>query len=380
MPAGCAARPCCRADPAATLAPAAARTAATFPARSATPRTIRGSAAPCARDCYDYTAAVLFNAHAGQLWRRFITYLPRRLAAPAGITLKAFREQLAVRYVKVTEYQARGVVHFHAVIRLDQPGDAYQPPGPFWTADLLCEAIDQAAAAVVLAVAPEPGPHAVVLTFGPQTDTRPVRPGPALPATGTALPGQAVANYIAKYVTKTLTATGLPDRRIRLLADIDRLRCHRHYKQMMTTAWHLAGDQAAGDERYRKWAHALGYGGHCLTKSRRYSVTFGQLRRARREHRRLLRHPNGEHDPWGRPLDETTVLVLKVWSYAGTGYAPSPPTPTWRAHPLLAPATTMTGLAPRDQQPTRLPKEERCTDEPNRSDRQVPLRRQAHHR
>ena len=167
---------------------------------------------------------------------------------------------------------------------------------------------------MVLAVAPGTGAPPVILTFGPQTDTRPIRPGPALPATGTALPGQAVANYIAKYVTKTLTATGFPDRRIKLLADISRLRCHRHYKQMMTTAWQL------DDERYRKWAHSLGYGGHCLTKSRRYSVTFGQLRRARAEHRRLLRHPDGEHDPWGRPLDETTVLVLKVWSYAGTGH------------------------------------------------------------
>ena len=123
----------------------------------------------------------------------------------------------------------------------------------------------------------------------------------------------------AKYVTKTLNATGLPDRRIKLLADISRLRCHRHYKQMMTTAWHLADDQAAGDDRYRKWAHALGYGGHWVTKSRRYSVTFGQLRRARADHRRLLRNPQGERDPWGRPLDETVVLVLKVWSYAGTG-------------------------------------------------------------
>jgi hypothetical protein len=298
--------------------------AATSPARPATPRPIRSSAARCAATANDYTAAVLFNAHAGQLWRRFTTYLPRRLAAAAGITLKAFREQFAVRYVKVTEYQARGVVHFHAIIGLDQQGDTYQPPGPSWTPDLLCEAIDQAAAAVVLAVAPEPGQPPVTLTFGPQTDTRPIRPGPALPATGAALPGHAVANYIAKYVTKTLTATGLPDRRIKLLADISRLRCHRHYKQMMTTAWQLADEQAAGNERYRKWAHGLGYGGHCLTKSRRYSVTFGQLRRARAEHRRLLRHPDGEHDPWGRLLDETVVLVLKVWSYAGTGHTIAP--------------------------------------------------------
>ena len=63
----------------------------------------------------------------------------------------------------------------------------------------------------------------------------------------------------------------------------------------------------------------LGYGGQFLTKSRRYSVTFSQLRAARTEHRRAQRHPNGERDPWGRPLDETVVLVLSTWTYAGTG-------------------------------------------------------------
>lgn len=69
----------------------------------------------------------------------------------------------------------------------------------------------------------------------------------------------------------------------------------------------------------------LGYGGHFLTKSRRYSVTFGQLRRARAEHRKLERYPDGERDPWDRPLDETVVLVVGNWSYAGTGYTPSTP-------------------------------------------------------
>jgi hypothetical protein len=69
----------------------------------------------------------------------------------------------------------------------------------------------------------------------------------------------------------------------------------------------------------------LGYGGHFLTKSRAYSVTFGQLRAARTEHRRAQRHPDGERDPWGRPLDETTVLVLATWTYAGTGYTAATP-------------------------------------------------------
>ena len=55
----------------------------------------------------------------------------------------------------------------------------------------------------------------------------------------------------------------------------------------------------------------LGYGGHFLTKSRRYSVTFGQLRAARTDHRRAARPPDADRDAWGRPLDETVVLVLR---------------------------------------------------------------------
>jgi hypothetical protein len=57
---------------------------------------------------------------------------------------------------------------------------------------------------------------------------------------------------------------------------------------------------------------------------RRYSVTFGQLRRARLEHRKRLRHPEGERDPWGRPLDDTVVLVLRTWTYDGTGHTFAP--------------------------------------------------------
>jgi Replication initiator protein, pSAM2 len=59
---------------------------------------------------------------------------------------------------------------------------------------------------------------------------------------------------------------------------------------------------------------------HFLTKSRRYSTTFGVLRRARAEHREAQRYPDGERDPWGRPLDEAVVLILKTWTYAGTDH------------------------------------------------------------
>jgi hypothetical protein len=277
---------------------------------------------PLCPDCYDYESAVLFNAHAGDLWRRFIIYLPRHLARLAGVTQKTLFSLVCIRFVKVAEYQARGVVHFHAVIRLDARAEEYQPPPAPYTADLLGDAIGQAAAVVRLAA--ERGDQVVTLGFGAQTDARPVRRD-TIVATGKPLDVDAVANYIAKYATKTLTAPGVPDARIRYTSEIAELRCSAHYRAMITTAWQLGSRQATGDPRFRAWAHMLGYGGHFLTKSRRYSVTFGQLRAARAEHRRVQRHLAGERDPWGRPLDDTIVLILATWTYAGTGYSPATP-------------------------------------------------------
>ncbi len=115
-----------------------------------------------------------------------------------------------------------------------------------------------------------------------------------------------------------------PDTRIRTAFDLQGLRCSRHYCEMITAAWRLGARDATGEPRFRQWTHMLGYGGHFLTKSRRYSVTFSALRTARTEHRRAKRHPGGERDPWGRPLDETVVLVLSTWTYAGTGYTTTP--------------------------------------------------------
>ena len=135
---------------------------------------------PLCGDCYDYEAAVLFNLHAADLWRRFTTYLPRHLARLAGVTRKRLRAELAIRFVKVAEYQARGVVHFHAVIRLDAPGNRYAPPPARYTAALLCDAITLAARTVRLVVpaghidpATGKGPR-IRLRFGRELDKRPV--------------------------------------------------------------------------------------------------------------------------------------------------------------------------------------------------------------
>ena len=46
----------------------------------------------------------------------------------------------------------------------------------------------------------------------------------------------------------------------------------------------LQADPESADHRFGRYAHAFGYRGHCLTKTRRYSTTFKALREAREDH------------------------------------------------------------------------------------------------
>ena len=177
-----------------------------------------------------------------------------------------------------------------------------------------------------------------MLGFGAQTDTRIIRHGTTCPAPARRSTAHAVANYIAKYATKTLTAPGLPSqpdpqrRRHRAAALLGPLPAADHHR--------LAARRHPPGSRCRAWAHMLGYGGHFLTKSRRYSVTFGQLRAARTDHRRAARPPDADRDAWGRPLDETVVLVLPASGPTKAPAAPSPLTPNSPSPPPPAPAST----------------------------------------
>ena len=83
---------------------------------------------PLCPECYNYTGSVLFYAYAPGLWRRFTITLGRTLARRAGLTNKAFATQVRLSYAKVAEYQRRGVVHFHAIVRLDGPAGPATAP------------------------------------------------------------------------------------------------------------------------------------------------------------------------------------------------------------------------------------------------------------
>ncbi len=269
---------------------------------------------PLCPDCYDYTGSVLFNACAPELWRRFTITLRRTLARQAGLTNKALAAQLRVSFAKVAEYQRRGVVHFHAIIRLDGPAGPSSAPPAWATVGLLGAAIAQAADAVHLVTPATSGLSARTLCWGREHDTRPIT------ATGE-LTDTRVAAYVAKYATKAAECTGTLDRRITTADQLAELPVSEHARRLIAACLRLGKLPGLQDLRLAAWAHMLGFRGHFSTKSRHYSTTFGALRAERAQHQR-------DHAPtgslWPTPEDDTT-LVLAHWRFAGQGHPPTTP-------------------------------------------------------
>ncbi|MCL6737250.1 replication initiator [Streptomyces neyagawaensis] len=271
---------------------------------------------PLDPDRYDYRAAVLWNAHAGALWARFTTYLRQQLASRAGLTRTELRNSVKVSYAKVAEYQRRGAVHFHAVIRLDGPEGAEDNPPPWATTELLTDAI-HTAAHLAETLGPDLDGRAYTFRFGKQLDIRPIRSADFV---GTSeLSSRAVAAYIAKYATKGAETAGTLDRPIRNpITDLIGAQVTDHARQLILTCWHLGARPELEALRLRKWAHMLGFRGHFSTKSRAYSVTLGALRQERADHNEALTRARAAEA--GHPLpDPDTVLVLSHWRFAGTG-------------------------------------------------------------
>ena len=227
---------------------------------------------PLCPDCYDYSGAVLFNACAPELWRRFTITLRRSLARQAGLISKGLAAQVRISYAKVAEYQRRGVVYFHAIIRLDGPaGPTTTPPG--WaTLDLLAAAIAQAADAVHVDIPAVPGLPARTLAWGRETDTRPI-------TTSGDLTDSKVAAYVAKYATKAAECTGTLDRRITPADQLDALPIREHARRHIAECIRLSKVPGLEGLRLAAWAHMLGFSGHFSTKSRTYSTTLGAPRR-----------------------------------------------------------------------------------------------------
>jgi hypothetical protein len=274
---------------------------------------------PLCLDCFDYQAAVIWNALAPELWRRTAIQIPRELARLCGTSQRRLRQRVRLSYVKVAEYQRRGVLHFHLVVRLDaaQPKDRaglVEPPPAEFTPELLAAAVR---AAVEHARAPVPqsrddiGPMVDHVQWGRQIDIRHLR--------RSAGERTACASYIAKYATKSTEAVGGLTHRL-TASDLARLRVRPHVARLIRCAWHLATEPRFRPLQLRLWAHALAFRGHCFTKSRRYSTTFTALRRARHEHVLARLDGGGRRDPWGRPWRDGETVEHKLYRFTGSGY------------------------------------------------------------
>ncbi|KOG73480.1 replication initiation protein [Streptomyces antibioticus] len=263
---------------------------------------------------YDYAGAVLFNNHAGELWMRTINRLRREIAKRAGLTQRELAETCRLSYGKVAEFQKRGAVHFHAVIRLDGPDGADSAPPSWATTDLLTDAIRAAAAHPYSRVSvPAAGDQpARTFQWGRQLDVRPIKAF----GDGSDLTEQAVASYVAKYATKAAENTGTLDRRIGELSELDRHGVPDHARRLITACRDL--DELYPDRRLWAWAHMLGFRGHFSTKSRRYSTTLGALRQTRADYRAAQERAALDLDD----VEPDTVLVLADWQYAGHGHTP----------------------------------------------------------
>jgi replication initiator protein RepSA len=268
---------------------------------------------PICLDCYDYQAAVLWNAHAPELWRRLTLAVPKHLAARLGITRKQFRSQARLSYARVIEYQRRGSIHFHAVMRLDGASGPYAPPPTWATTELLDQAIKDAAADVT-ATAPHPDGQSppIEMRWGTQLDIQPIHVAADLDG----IADKHVARYVAKYAIKGAEASGTVDRPIRYPSQIPALKVSDHARRMIWTCFHLAALPDYHDLRLRQWAHMLGYPGHFSSKSRRYSLTLTELRQARATHQATqARQRAGLPDP--DPARHT--ITVADWRYLASG-------------------------------------------------------------
>ncbi|GGY02518.1 plasmid replication initiator protein [Streptomyces anandii JCM 4720] len=258
---------------------------------------------PLCPDCYDYNGHVLWHAHASKLWDRFVIDVRRRLASSVGLVQSGFADHARLSFARVAEYQKRAAVHVHAVIRLDGPDGPTDEPPAWGTTDRLTDAVRASAGRVLVRTPYSPSVGEIVFRWGAQLDVRPLH------ADSAGSGDDAVAAYVAKYVTKGASETGAgTDHKVTTRADIDTAPVSEHVRTLMRTCWRLGGLPEYASLRLRTWIHSLGYRGHILTKSRAYSTTYAALRAERAQHVGHTEIPGAVTD--------------SHWRYVGSGHTP----------------------------------------------------------
>jgi hypothetical protein len=254
---------------------------------------------PLCAQCFDYLGAVLWNAHVPRLWERTSLEIYREVARAGQMSTRDLRTEVRLSYMKVVEFQRRGLVHLHVVIRADGPEGPSTVPPPWLDAAILTLAIERAVVRAGIALPSVDAGSPSRASWGAEHDIRALVPG----LTGYST---AIAAYVAKYATKTADGSSWLAHPIRSAAQLERLELRPHIVGLVKMAWKLGQRKELRSLRLRAHAHTLGYTGQFSSKSLLFSTTFGALRTAR------VLHVKGELE--GKPDYDGE------WRYAGRGY------------------------------------------------------------
>ena len=238
---------------------------------------------PLCPDCYDYNAAVVWNAHAAELWRRTVITMRRqprqarqspRRPGPAvlrqGRRVPAPRPDPLPRHLPPRRHRPRPP----RAHRPAAPGDHRRragrshPPGRRLGLVRHRLASGQAEAAGTSPGAPRSTPAS---SGSPTTARSPTsRSRPTWPSTPPSPPSRSASRPAGSPLRTPASTPTTRTHQGRLIAACLKLGSHPHedFKAL------------------RRWAHMLGYRGHFATKSRRYSTTMRALRAARRDWQR----------------------------------------------------------------------------------------------
>ena len=314
----------CRRPPHSPALPARARPALHHPSRRRRPAT----RPPLCLDCYDHGHQVVWNHHAGELWRRTTHrrhqgHPPHRQNARhprqacADLARQGRRDASAVASCTSTPSSA-------STASTPTDPDAIIPPPAGLGHDELDAAIRHAAAVTGHTTDPTPtNPTAGPSTWGSQLDVRPIAirgDGEITDDQGRRLPGQ------VRHQRHRSHRPPLPPAHRRHHRPLRRPRRQPHRTARRRLPGPSADHPAGGG--LRRWAHMLGFGGHFLTKTRRYCITFRILR-----DRRVIWTPHrttsdqADDEPDHRSSSACSPTPAPAGAPAATPCSPTPPPP-----------------------------------------------------
>ena len=281
------------------------------------------------------------TSRAGELWRRTTIAIEppppphrqraRRASTPkstSGVSLRQGRRDATPRRRPLPRH------HPPRRHRPRRPGRDRPATRRHSDAADLVDAVDHAAAHTSRSPPtphPDPARRAGAIAWGDAARhparSRVAADGEVTDAMVAALPGQ-VRHQIHRGHRPRLRA-GSPHDTIDLYADPD----GSHTERLIDACWSLGGHTPVCDWRRAygaAWAHMLGFGGHFLTKARRYSITFRSCARPARHYWRRtesadLRRRSTTDDETPPSSSPTSPTPAPAGTPPATPSSPTPP-------------------------------------------------------